>query len=476
MSYQAITDIIVNPSQLSELQLSNTVNDSPKQTSVSFAEVLSSYTKDEKTEPASKPESAENKVSDSPEVEKTVEPEKSSEETEAASKNNVSEEKESEKVEDTKVEKTEVDDKETHVSEIKGSSDQNQSKIKAGQSELKIEAESKKSTKTERKTEKNVKTKKLSDKDFSRLDEITSKADSEIDSSKLVASLQDNVKAEKTEPDSNKKSNKDENEITDSKVIINHDSDPLLNKLQTEDKNPSDFDFSAGDDKNKKQFTLDKEGKIVVEDQRTQSSDEILSDKKSDFKTSEIKLSNENTAVMSVELNPNAEADVLSLNTQTAASNGSNFQAMLSNQLHNVAPEFVKAGNLILKDNNQGTINLILHPDDLGNVKIHLSLDGKSLTGHISVASKEALQVFKDNSETLREAFIKNGFDNASFDVSMNNGGSFNQNMGFEGQDDGRELFGKKMYGSSAEGLSAELDDILDNVEDISNYSVNIVA
>jgi flagellar hook-length control protein FliK len=149
---------------------------------------------------------------------------------------------------------------------------------------------------------------------------------------------------------------------------------------------------------------------------------------------------------------------------------------MLSNQLTNVAPEFVKAGNLVLKDNNQGTINLILHPDDLGNVKIHLSLDGKTLSGHITVATKEALQVFKDNAETLREAFIRSGFDTASFDVAMNNGGSFNQDMGFNGQDDGRNLFAKRAYGESAGGLSAELDDIFENTVDISNYSVNIVA
>ena len=84
--------------------------------------------------------------------------------------------------------------------------------------------------------------------------------------------------------------------------------------------------------------------------------------------------------------------------------------------------------------------------------------------------------VFKDNAETLREAFIKSGFDTASFDVAMNNGGSFNQNMGFEGKDETRNLFAKRAYGDSAEGLSAEFDDIFENIEDMSNYSVNIVA
>jgi GGDEF domain-containing protein len=243
-------------------------------------------------------------------------------------------------------------------------------------------------------------------------------------------------------------------------------------------KETSEFDFSGGEEKSKKQFALDKDGKITVEDLRTKAAEETepAESKKSAIKTSDIKLTNDSTAVMSLELNPNAEADVLSLNTQTAASNGSNFQTMLSNQLTNVAPEFVKAGNLVLKDNNQGTINLILHPDDLGNVKIHLSLDGKTLIGHITVATKEDLQVFKDNAETLREAFIKSGFDAASFDVAMNNGGSFNQSMGFEGQDETRNMFAKRAYGDSAGGLSAELDDIFENTVDISNYSVNIVA
>ena len=319
------------------------------------------------------------------------------------------------------------------------------------------------------------KDKKLSEKDFSRLEELAKDNSDSADNVKLSAAAQNLAKTENSKTVKSEES-EDSAEL---KVLADVSSEIQSNQIEGDKKSEtSDFDFSGKKDEGKKQFALDKDGKITVEDQRTkpESEREIADAKKSAVKTSEIKLTNENTAVMSVELNPNAEADVLSLNTQTAASNGSNFQAMLSNQLHNVAPEFVKAGNLILKDNNQGTINLVLHPDDLGNVKIHLSLDGKTLSGHITVATKEALQVFKDNAETLREAFIKNGFDAASFDVAMNNGGSFNQNMGFTGQDDGTSLFAKRAYGNSAGGLSAELDDIFENAEDISNYSVNIVA
>ena len=46
MSYQAITDIIVSP-QLSDLQLSATVKDSPNTSSASFSDFLMSFQKNE---------------------------------------------------------------------------------------------------------------------------------------------------------------------------------------------------------------------------------------------------------------------------------------------------------------------------------------------------------------------------------------------------------------------------------------------
>ena len=434
MSYQAITDIIVNPSQIQDLQLSNTVKDSPKQSSASFADFLASYKADEDKDisasaPVKEPEKAEN-------TEKTDSEEK-------------------------------VDEK------LSEKSDSKSKNVKTSDSEIKNPADEKKNAKADVKEAKDSKNKKLSDKDFSRLDEVTKGAENSENADKLAAAVQNSVKSDESK---DVKLQKDDSENTELAINTDAKAQVSVENLKTENEaSDSDFKFDQNQNKDKKQLTLDKDGKITVEDQRTKEVAQT-EDKKPVIKASEIKLTNENTAVMSVELNPNAEADVLSLNTQTAAADGSNFQAMLSNQLHNVAPEFVKAGNLILKDNNQGTINLVLHPDDLGNVKIHLSLDGKTLSGHITVATKEALQVFKDNAETLREAFIKNGFDTANFDVAMNNGGSFNQNMGFQGQDDGRTLAARRLYGDSAEGLSAELDDIFDNAEDISNYSVNIVA
>ncbi len=470
MSYQAITDIIVNPNQLRDLQLSSTVKDSPNtSSSVSFADFLASYTSEEPAKPETTASEAPKAVSEADVSDKTDKLEDNSSEK--------SVEKTAESKSDETVEKTEAKDSDKKVDDkkqIKEKTSENKEFAQKSAATPKSEAASS-TEKSEQKTKDNGKQKKLSEKDFSRLEEIAERAENLNDTAKSAAAVQN---VAKTSDKLEFKDDSDSDSVPEITVSTDDSSEIVLNQTADNKSETSDFDFSGSKGENKKQFALDKDGKITVEDQRTklESETEPAESKKSALKTSEIRLTNDSTAVMSVELNPNAEADVLSLNTQTAASNGSNFQAMLSNQLSNVAPEFVKAGNLVLKDNNQGTINLVLHPDDLGNVKIHLSLDGKTLSGHITVATKEALQVFKDNAETLREAFIKSGFDAANFDVAMNNGGSFNQNMGFEGQNDGSNLFARRAYGNSAGGLSAELDSILENAEDISNYSVNIVA
>ena len=65
MSYQAITDIIVNPNQFSDLQLSSTVKTSPNaNSSVSFADILASYTTEEPAKPENTAPESQNKFSE----------------------------------------------------------------------------------------------------------------------------------------------------------------------------------------------------------------------------------------------------------------------------------------------------------------------------------------------------------------------------------------------------------------------------
>ena len=226
------------------------------------------------------------------------------------------------------------------------------------------------------------------------------------------------------------------------------------------------------------QSKLDKAGKITVTDLRTQKVNETGNTKKAESKLNfDVKMNNNNTATVTMEFaSQNAKNNIMSLNTQAAASDGSNFQAMLNNQIQEHVPEFVKTGSLILKDNDQGTINLILHPEDLGNVKIHLSLDGKTVSGHIIVATKEALDVFKNNAETLREAFKANGFDNASFNVSYNdNGSGYGQNSG--GEFNSNDFAARQAYAFEGEVSGVDEPVLVKNMsEKNSEHSINIVA
>lgn len=132
---------------------------------------------------------------------------------------------------------------------------------------------------------------------------------------------------------------------------------------------------------------------------------------------------------LTMELAAKADQNITSSSAQAAAANGSDFQQMLSNTVQHNAAEFVKAGNIILKDANQGTINLILKPESLGNVKISLSLSDKTISGQILVASKEAYDAFRDNIESIKQAFTQSGFDTGSFDLDFsNNQQNFAQN------------------------------------------------
>ena len=239
---------------------------------------------------------------------------------------------------------------------------------------------------------------------------------------------------------------------------------------------------TISDAKNKVDFTeaAPKE-KISVIDLRTKQTEEPEQPQEKPQKSNlKIELNSSNTATVTMELDPQqlaAGENILSLDNQTAAANGSDFQAMVSNQIQANVPDFVRTGTILLKDNDKGTINLVLHPDDLGNVKIHLSMDGKTISAHITVNTKEALEVFKDNAQTLREAFAKNGYETASFDVSYNGSSNGqNQNQNFEGRYDGMEYLARNVYNDAA---GVQVDGYIQNGWENgknSEYSINIVA
>lgn len=262
------------------------------------------------------------------------------------------------------------------------------------------------------------------------------------------------------------------------------DISALLNAAEkTENQSASDKEFSSGKyNSAAKKISSDKERKITVTDLRSQARDvEVAAsnDKKLSVKSglkTEIRYDGKNAAEMTMNLADGIQQNLTSSNAQTASASSSTFQAMLSNQLQNNAADFVKAGNIVLKDNDAGQIKLILHPESLGNVKIDLEISDKTLTGRITVASREAFNAFKESSESLRQAFINSGFENAGFELAMAGSDSFGGNLnGREQNDAGKAFAAGKAYTEDTVYADYGADNNAEFAFSAAN-SINIVA
>jgi len=261
--------------------------------------------------------------------------------------------------------------------------------------------------------------------------------------------------------------------------VLNQDSE-ITEYAENVSQSSLDMDMKNTDSTVKKT----KKSLFTVEDLRTQPEAEAIADSKLKVEETKeslethIEVENKNTVDMTVTLSNNAQQDIASLTDQSAAADGSTFQQMLSAQIQENAPEFVKAGNIVLRDNNNGTINMNLKPESLGNVKISLELSDKVITGQITVASKEAYEAFKQNLETLKQAFVENGFENATFNLNL----AENSSNGFLGQNQqqpaNEEYFSKQTY----KNYVSDIDDV-ESVEQYSdaytrssNHSIDVVA
>jgi flagellar hook-length control protein FliK len=145
----------------------------------------------------------------------------------------------------------------------------------------------------------------------------------------------------------------------------------------------------------------------------------------------QVRFGGDGNAEMSLSLRDSGQALIQGLfdgDSKSAKAPESLFSSMLTAEIQRTANDFVKAGSIILQDNNVGTIKLLLHPDTLGDVKIQLKLTDTIITGQIIVASEDAYHAFKNSIESLRQAFTDGGFEAGSFDLS------WSQSNGNEGQ------------------------------------------
>ena len=163
--------------------------------------------------------------------------------------------------------------------------------------------------------------------------------------------------------------------------------------------------------------------------------------------------------------------------SQTVSDSNSVFQKMVSQAVVENAPEFVKAGNIVLKDGNQGNINLILHPEKLGNVKIALSLSEKVITASITVHSAEAFEAMREGIDALKSAFADSGFETGEFNLQFSNGETFAQSNGGHNADNSGAFFhAEREYSDYVASSSSVLVSDSDEDGNFSHSQVNIVA
>ena len=273
--------------------------------------------------------------------------------------------------------------------------------------------------------------------------------------------------------------------VASESILKNQNSQSLMSLAQVSENifEPEDeiSALSEASEKNPRTFAFDKDGKIIVKDYRSEPAseknqihpEEKLSEKHS-LKVSDVKI-NGNNAELTMEVASNVQQNVTSSNSQVAGANGSNFQAMLANQIQQNAGEIVKAGSIILKDNDVGSVKLILKPESLGNVKVDLHISDKNITGRIVVATQEAFNAFKESADSLKQAFLESGFENAGFELAFAGQNASGNGAGDSQENPAARFRMSHSYGDLAESGSAQgFEEEVSGMVPVS--SVNIVA
>lgn len=242
------------------------------------------------------------------------------------------------------------------------------------------------------------------------------------------------------------------------------------------------FQTEAKNDSAKKQVS------IQVTDLRTQTdgakkiseqSAELAVEKS--FKSEKPNLSwkqdSANSFQVTMDLSAQLQQETPSLSEQTSQAANSAFKNMVAESIQQNAPDFVKAGNIILKDNSQGSINLVLHPEKLGNVKINLTISDKVVSGSILVHSKEAYDAIKDSIGALKNAFAQSGMESGEFNLNFSSQNSFADNSGSRPNENQQAFFqAGKTYGDYTAAAAVPVSDAEISKSGSGLYSVDIVA
>src|SRR6056297_1722037 len=136
-------------------------------------------------------------------------------------------------------------------------------------------------------------------------------------------------------------------------------------------------------------------------------------------------ISNENgdsLQVMQVNLRGDAGQ---SSSAASAKSIGSGVRNELMQQLQDhLNKDIVKRSSILIRENGSGEIKLDLKPDNLGQVRIRITMENNNIAGKIFVENSNVKEAFDQNMQQLYRAFKEHGFENAALNVSVGDQGS----------------------------------------------------
>ncbi len=153
--------------------------------------------------------------------------------------------------------------------------------------------------------------------------------------------------------------------------------------------------------------------------------------------------------------------------TESVRAEIKNMQSAVHSQLKDtINSQIVKQAGIVVKGNGTGEIRLVMKPESLGNVRIHLSLNDNHIAGRIIVENNIVREIFESNLENLYKAFGSEGFENGGLEVSV---------QGQGGNSDGRGR--KNGHGITARAAKIIEDAVPEVVEtEWRNNTVNMVV
>ncbi|MFW6361508.1 MAG: flagellar hook-length control protein FliK, partial [Spirochaetota bacterium] len=134
--------------------------------------------------------------------------------------------------------------------------------------------------------------------------------------------------------------------------------------------------------------------------------------------------------VMQVNLRADGTSTVSS--AQTAGSSGeTGIRGQLLQQLQeHLNKDIVKRSSILIRENGSGEIKLDLKPDDLGQVRIRITMENNHIAGKIFVENSSVKEAFDQNMQQLYRAFKEHGFEDAALNVSVGDQGREQQERG----------------------------------------------